>query len=80
MSMEKWGGEGKMALLLGRSVKSLEREVGDRVDECVMEEVRKWWQTGLQWKSTWTWTQSHSLPPQPSLVSRLHFSRPLSEK
>ena len=37
------GDEGKMALLLGRSVKSLEREVGDRVDECVMEEVRKWW-------------------------------------
>ena len=33
------GGMGKMALLLGRSVKSLEREVGDRVDECVMEEV-----------------------------------------
>ena len=38
------GDEGKMALLLGRSVKSLEREVGDRVDECVMEELRKWWQ------------------------------------
>ena len=35
------GGEGKMALLLGRSVKSLEREVGDRVNECIM---RKWWQ------------------------------------
>ena len=31
------GGEGKMALLLGRSVKSLEREVGDRVNECIME-------------------------------------------
>ena len=31
------GGERKMALLLGRSVKSLEREVGDIVDECVME-------------------------------------------
>ena len=30
--------------LLGRSVKSLEREVGDRVDERVMEEMRKWWQ------------------------------------
>ena len=38
------GDEGKMALLLGRSIKSLEREVGDRVDECVMEEVKKWWQ------------------------------------
>ena len=38
------GDEGKMALLLGRSVKSLEREVGDRVDERIMEEVRKWWQ------------------------------------
>ena len=38
------GDEGKMALLLGRNLKSLEREVGDRVDECVMEEVRKWWQ------------------------------------
>ena len=37
---EGWG----MALLLGRSVKSLEREVGDRVNECIMEEVRKWWQ------------------------------------
>ena len=37
--------EGKMALLLGRSVKSLEWEVGDRcMDERVMEEVRKWWQ------------------------------------
>ena len=36
--------EGKMALLLGKNVKSLEREVGDRVDECVLEEVRKWWQ------------------------------------
>ena len=33
-----------MALLLGRSVKSLEREVGDRVDERIMEELRKWWQ------------------------------------
>ena len=33
-----------MALLLGRSVKSSEREVGDRVDEHIMEEVRKWWQ------------------------------------
>ena len=30
------GGEGKMALLLGRNVKSLEREV---VDERVVEEV-----------------------------------------
>ena len=38
------GGEGKMALLLGGSVKSLEREVGERVDECIMEEGRKWWQ------------------------------------
>ena len=38
------GDEGKMALLLGRSVKSLEREVGDRVDKHIMEEVRKWWQ------------------------------------
>ena len=38
------GDEGKLALLLGRNVKSLEREVGNRVDECVMEEVRKWWQ------------------------------------
>ena len=33
------GDEGKMALLLGLSVKSLEREVGERVDECVMDEV-----------------------------------------
>ena len=32
----------KMALLLRRSVDSVEGEVGDRVDECVMEEVRKW--------------------------------------
>ena len=32
-------GEGKMALLVGRSV--LEREVGDRVDECIVEEARK---------------------------------------
>ena len=38
------GDEGKMALLLGRNVKSLERKVSNRVDECVMEEVRKWWQ------------------------------------
>ena len=38
------GNEGKMALLLGRNVKGLEREVGNRVDKCVMEEVRKWWQ------------------------------------
>ena len=30
-------GEGKMALLVGRSV--LEREVGDRVDECIVEEA-----------------------------------------
>ena len=30
--------------MLGKSVKSLEREVGDRVDERIMEEVRKWWQ------------------------------------
>ena len=44
MSMEGWGDEGKMALLLGRSGKSLEMEVGDRVDERIMEEVRKWWQ------------------------------------
>ena len=36
------GDEGKMALLLGRSVTSLEREVEDRVD--VMEKVRRWWQ------------------------------------
>ena len=44
--------EGKMALLLGRSVKSLEREGGDRVDECVMEEVVAEEEgTGLQWKS-----------------------------
>ena len=35
------GHEGKIALLLGGSVKSLEREGGDRVDECVIEEVRK---------------------------------------
>ena len=39
--MEGWGDEGKMALLLGRSGKSLEMEVGDRVDEHIMEEVRK---------------------------------------
>ena len=37
------GDEEKVALLLGRRVKSLEREVGDRVDERIMEEVRKWW-------------------------------------
>ena len=44
------GDEGKMALL-GRSVKSLEREVGERVDECVMEEVVAEEEgTGLQWK------------------------------
>ena len=36
------GDKGKMALLLGRSVKSLEREVEDGVGECIMEEVRKW--------------------------------------
>ena len=29
-----------MALLLGRNVKSLEREVGNRMDGCVMEEVK----------------------------------------
>ena len=34
------GDEGKTALLLGRSVRSLEKEVGD-VDECIIEEVRK---------------------------------------
>ena len=46
------GDEGKMALLLGRSVKSLGREGGDRVDECVMEEVVAEEEgTGLQWKS-----------------------------
>ena len=39
--MEGWGDERKMALLLGRSGKSLEMEVGDRVDERIMEEVRK---------------------------------------
>ena len=32
-----------MALLLGRSIKSLERVVGDRVDEPIMEDARKWW-------------------------------------
>ena len=37
------GDEGKMALLLGRNVKSLERKVSNRVDECVMEEVGRWW-------------------------------------
>ena len=36
------GDKGKTALLLGRSVKSLEREVEDGVGECIMEEVRKW--------------------------------------
>ena len=36
------GDKGKMELLLGKSVKSLEREVGDRVNKCVKEEVRKW--------------------------------------
>ena len=41
MSMEGLGDEGKMALLLGRSGKSLEMEVGDRLDERIMEEVRK---------------------------------------
>ena len=30
--------------MLGKNVKTLEREIGDRVDEHVMEEVRKWWQ------------------------------------
>ena len=79
------GGEGKMALLLGRIVKRLEREVGDRVDERYggsEEVVAEEEETGLQWKSPWTWTQTHSFPPppQPSLVSRLHFSCPLSEK
>lgn len=34
--------EGKMALLLRRSVDRVEGEAGDRVDECVMEEVRMW--------------------------------------
>ena len=33
------GDERKMALLLGRSVKSLGREGGERVDECIMDEV-----------------------------------------
>ena len=32
--------EGKMALLLGRSIQG---DAGARVDECVMEEVLKWW-------------------------------------
>ena len=42
MSYGRVGDKGKMALLLGRSVKSLEREVEDGVGECIMEEVRKW--------------------------------------
>ena len=46
------GDERKMVLLLGRSIKSLERELGDRMDECVMEEVVAEEEgTGLQWKS-----------------------------
>ena len=36
--------EGKMALLLGRSTESSEREVRNRVDECIMEKARTWWQ------------------------------------
>ena len=35
------GDEGMMALLLGRNIMSLEREVGD---ERVTEKVRKWWE------------------------------------
>ena len=44
------GDEGKMALLLGRSGKSLEMEVGDRVDERITEEVRKWWHEEEEFK------------------------------
>ena len=35
--------EGKMAMLLGEECKSGERSER-RVDGCIMEEVRKWWQ------------------------------------
>ena len=45
------GDKGKMVLLLGRGVKSLETEMGDIVDECVMEEVAEEEGTGLRWKS-----------------------------
>ena len=38
------GDEGKLALLLGRSVRNLEREVGDRVDERRYGGSEKWWQ------------------------------------
>ena len=46
------------------NLKSLEREVGDRVDECVMKEVRKAEEerTGLQWKSPSTWTPRRNCP------------------
>lgn len=36
--------EGKVALLLERSVERVEGEVGARVDVWVIEEVPKWWQ------------------------------------
>ena len=60
------GDEGKMALLLGRSVKSLEREVGDRVDECVMEEVvagRNWFTVEVPMN-----LDPNSPAPQPSVT------------
>ena len=41
--MEEYGRvelERKMALLLGRSTESLEREVRNRVDECIMEKAQ----------------------------------------
>ena len=45
-----------MVLSFATGGKSLEKEVGDRVDERIMEEVRKWWQrrkelvySGITW-------------------------------
>ena len=40
--------EGKMAMFLGRNA-SLEREVRDRVDECIVEEVRSGGRSRRNW-------------------------------
>jgi len=58
--------EARMALLLGRSVDSVEGEVGDRVDECVMEKVRKWRQKRfwcLVEVSYYKWSPPKAVPP-----------------
>ena len=41
--MEGWRMRERWQCCWGRNA-SLEREVRDRVDGCIMEKVRKWWQ------------------------------------